>query len=162
MVTAYLRGNGETSGLLDPVRYWRSVLDRQPPGLVAKVTGGAGFAADAVEVFEGINTRLLTAALALVIALLVLIYRSPIFLFLPLAAVLAALERVPGVATVSGPVASGRDGVLLQATLDRDPYSTAAYDLVDDIRRAVRRADAGALVGGRERCRARRASGCLA
>ena len=31
-------------------------------GLEAKVTGGAGFSADAIEVFEGINGTLLLAA----------------------------------------------------------------------------------------------------
>ncbi|SEH15738.1 putative drug exporter of the RND superfamily [Thermoleophilum album] len=90
IITAYLRGNGKTEGLLEPVDYWRRVLERQPPGLVAKLTGGAGFSADAIKVFEGINGRLLGAALTLVILLLIAIYRSPIFLFLPLAAVLAA------------------------------------------------------------------------
>jgi len=156
VVTAYLRGNGETSGLLDPVRYWRSVLDRQPPGLVAKVTGGAGFAADAVEVFEGINTRLLTAALALVIALLVLIYRSPIFLFLPLAAVLAAevLSRSLGwlVAelgvTVNGQSSSIMSVLVLGAGTDYALLIVARYreelHYLDDRFEAARRALASA------------------
>jgi RND superfamily putative drug exporter len=55
-----------------------------------KITGGAGYAADAIEVFEGINGTLLLAAVSLVIVLLILIYRSPIFLFIPLAAVIFA------------------------------------------------------------------------
>ncbi|MDQ3725760.1 MAG: MMPL family transporter, partial [Actinomycetota bacterium] len=59
-------------------------------GLEVKITGGAGFAADAIEVFESLNGTLLLAALALVIFLLIIIYRSPIFLFIPLIAVVFA------------------------------------------------------------------------
>ena len=55
-----------------------------------KITGGAGFSADAIEVFEDINGTLLLAALSLVIFLLILIYRSPMFFFIPLAAVVFA------------------------------------------------------------------------
>ena len=59
-------------------------------GLEAKITGGAGFSADAIEVFEGINGTLLLAALSLVIFLLIVIYRSPMFFLIPLLAVLFA------------------------------------------------------------------------
>ncbi len=59
-------------------------------GLEVKITGGAGYAADAIEVFETINGTLLLAAVSLVIVLLILIYRSPVFLFIPLAAVIFA------------------------------------------------------------------------
>ena len=55
-----------------------------------KITGGAGYSADAIKVFEGINGTLLLAAVSLVIVLLILIYRSPIFLFVPLTAVIFA------------------------------------------------------------------------
>ena len=55
-----------------------------------KITGGAGFSADAIEVFEGINGTLLLAALSLVIFLLIVIYRSPIFFLIPLVAVIFA------------------------------------------------------------------------
>ena len=55
-----------------------------------KITGGAGFSADAIEVFEGINGTLLLAAVSLVIFLLIVIYRSPMFFLIPLAAVLFA------------------------------------------------------------------------
>ncbi len=54
------------------------------------MTGGAGFSADAIEVFEGINGTLLLAALSLVIFLLIVIYRSPFFFLIPLAAVIFA------------------------------------------------------------------------
>ena len=59
-------------------------------GLEVKITGGAGFSADAIEVFEGINGTLLLAALSLVIFLLIVIYRSPMFFLIPLIAVIFA------------------------------------------------------------------------
>jgi putative drug exporter of the RND superfamily len=90
IVTAYIKGNGEGERILDPVKYWREVLPEDDGGLQARVTGGAGFSADAIEVYEGINGTLLLAAVSLVIFLLIAIYRSPFFFLIPLAAVLFA------------------------------------------------------------------------
>ncbi len=90
LIDAYIKGNGEGKRILDPVKYWREQIDEPPAGLAVKITGGAGFSADAIEVFEGINGTLLLAAVSLVIFLLIVIYRSPFFFFIPLAAVLFA------------------------------------------------------------------------
>jgi RND superfamily putative drug exporter len=90
IVTAYIKGNGEGERILDPVKAWREDIAGAPTGLEVKITGGAGFSADAIEVFEGINGTLLLAAVSLVIFLLIVIYRSPMFFFIPLAAVLFA------------------------------------------------------------------------
>src|SRR5687768_1158649 len=90
IVTAYLKGEGEGDQILDPVQFWRDTVSDPGGGLEVKITGGAGYAADAIEVFESINGTLLLAAITLVIVLLILIYRSPIFLFVPLAAVIFA------------------------------------------------------------------------
>jgi RND superfamily putative drug exporter len=90
IITAYINGEGEGDRIVDPVKFWREQLEDQPSGLDVKITGGAGFSADAIEVFEGINGTLLLAALALVIFLLIVIYRSPMFLFIPLIAVIFA------------------------------------------------------------------------
>jgi putative drug exporter of the RND superfamily len=90
IVTAYLKGDGEGDTILDPVDFWRDTVSDPGGGLEVKITGGAGYAADAIKVFEGINGTLLLAAVTLVIVLLILIYRSPIFLFVPLAAVIFA------------------------------------------------------------------------
>ncbi len=90
IVTAYIKGNGDGERIVDPVKYWREVLPGEDGGLEAKVTGGAGFSADAIEVFEGINGTLLLAALSLVIFLLIVIYRSPMFFLIPLVAVIFA------------------------------------------------------------------------
>ncbi len=51
------------------------------------MTGPAGFAADAIKIFESINGSLLFAAVGLVFVLLILIYRSPLFFWIPLLAV---------------------------------------------------------------------------
>ena len=90
IVTAYLKGEGEGDLILDPVEFWRDTVSDPGGGLEVKITGGAGYAADAIEVFESINGTLLLAAVSLVIFLLILIYRSPIFLFIPLAAIIFA------------------------------------------------------------------------
>jgi hypothetical protein len=90
IVTAYIKAEGEAERITDPVKDWREVIEDQPAGLDAKITGGAGFSADAIEVFESLNGTLLLAAVSLVIFLLILIYRSPMFFFIPLAAVLFA------------------------------------------------------------------------
>jgi RND superfamily putative drug exporter len=85
-----ITGDGDGATILDPVDDIRDRVSDPGGGLEVKVTGPAGFAADAIKVFEGINGTLLSAALALVIFLLILIYRSPIFLWIPLFAVVFA------------------------------------------------------------------------
>ena len=85
-----IRGTGEGSGIIDPVDDYRATLKTEEgrgDGLNVKVAGPAGIAADAIKVFEGINGTLLFAAFGLVIFLLILIYRSPIFWFFPILAV---------------------------------------------------------------------------
>ncbi len=90
IVTAYLKGDGESDSILDPIDFWRDTVSDPGGGLEVKITGGAGYAADAIKVFESIDGTLLLAALSLVIFLLIVIYRSPIFLFIPLLAVIFA------------------------------------------------------------------------
>jgi putative drug exporter of the RND superfamily len=55
-----------------------------------EVTGPAGCAADAIEVFDSINGTLLAGTALLVFVLLVLIYRSPIFWLIPFFSVIVA------------------------------------------------------------------------
>jgi putative drug exporter of the RND superfamily len=90
IVTAYINAEGEGDRIVDPVKEWRDLVSGDRDGLEVKITGGGGFSTDAIEVFESINGTLLLAAVSLVIFLLILIYRSPIFLFIPLIAVLFA------------------------------------------------------------------------
>ena len=90
IVTSYIKAEGEGEVIVDAVKGWRDVLDDMPEGLEAKVTGGGGFSSDAIEVFEGTNGTLLLAAVSLVIFLLIVIYRSPMFFLIPLIAVMFA------------------------------------------------------------------------
>lgn len=90
IVTAYLTGDGQGDTILDPIEDWRDAISNPGGGLEVKITGGAGYAADAITVFENINSTLVLAALGLLVFLLIVIYRSPIFLFLPLTAVIFA------------------------------------------------------------------------
>ncbi len=83
-------GDGDGETILDPIDDIRERVSDPGGGLAVKVTGPAGFAADAIKVFENINGTLLGAALLIVVILLILIYRSPIFLWIPLFAVVFA------------------------------------------------------------------------
>ena len=68
----------------------REVVADPPAGLQVEITGPAGFAADAIDVFESINGTLVAATALLVFVLLILIYRSPIFWLIPFFAVIVA------------------------------------------------------------------------
>jgi RND superfamily putative drug exporter len=135
IVTAYIKGNGEGERILDPVKYWRDAISNPGGGLSVKITGGAGFSADAIEVFEGINGTLLLAAVSLVIFLLIVIYRSPMFFFIPLAAVLFAetLSRSLGYgvselgATINGQSSSIMSVLVLGAGTDYALLLVARY-----------------------------------
>ena len=81
-------GTGED--FLDSVTTSASARTSGRDGREVEVTGAAGFGADAIEVFGDINGQLLLAAGGLVLILLILIYRSPIFWTIPLFTVLFA------------------------------------------------------------------------
>ncbi|NUK01524.1 MMPL family transporter [Streptomyces lunaelactis] len=60
-------------------------------GLAVHITGPGGTAADFSEAFEGIDSTLLFAALAVVIVMLLITFRSPTLLLVPVIAVVGAL-----------------------------------------------------------------------
>ena len=62
----------------------------QRDGLEVKLTGAAGYSLDAIKVFGGVNGPLLLAAASIVLVLLIVIYRSPIFWMIPFFAVVLA------------------------------------------------------------------------
>jgi putative drug exporter of the RND superfamily len=64
-----------------------ATADLRPSGLSVAVTGPAGFTADLVTAFGGIDGRLLLVSLLAVFTILLLVYRSPL---LPLAALTTA------------------------------------------------------------------------
>jgi len=88
LLEAKVRANGEADTILDPVDLARDRIEASAqPGVETAVTGGGGFSADAVNVFESINGTLLLATAGIVFLLLLIVYRSPIFWFFPLFAV---------------------------------------------------------------------------
>ena len=87
IVRSSIKSDGEAQTILDPVDAVRKRVSGRGGALQVKVTGAAGFSADSIKIFEGINGTLLGAAFLLVLVLLALIYRSPIFLWIPLIAV---------------------------------------------------------------------------
>ena len=91
LITPIRDVNGDGDLLLDSTKEVRDrVKAGAPPGLEVKVTGPAGFSADAIEVFSQINGTLLIATAGLVFFLLIAIYRSPIFWLIPMFAVAVA------------------------------------------------------------------------
>jgi putative drug exporter of the RND superfamily len=87
LVTPLFIEKGDSDALLDAVDDIRDRVHDAPEGLQVKVTGGAGYSADAIDVFSNINSTLLLATALIVFVLLVIIYRSPIFWILPLLSV---------------------------------------------------------------------------
>ena len=90
IVQALITGDGESETILDPVDAARKRVSDPGGGLQAKVTGPAGYAADQIKVFESINGTLLGAGFLLILILLALIYRSPVFLWIPLLSIIFA------------------------------------------------------------------------
>ncbi len=66
-------------------------------GLETDVTGAAGYAADASQVFAGIDGTLLYSTLAIVVFILLLTYRSPLLWLLPVLSAGAALMSAEAV-----------------------------------------------------------------
>ncbi|MCF3135275.1 MMPL family transporter [Streptomyces olivochromogenes] len=60
-------------------------------GLAVHITGPGGTSADFSKAFEGIDSTLLFSAMAVVVVMLLLTYRSPTLLFVPLFGVVVAL-----------------------------------------------------------------------
>ena len=87
LLLANIDTNGVGTTISKPVEKVRSIASNPGGGLQVKVTGSAGFSADAIKVFQGINGALAAAAFSLVILLLIIIYRSPVFWLIPITAV---------------------------------------------------------------------------
>ncbi|MDP9399870.1 MAG: MMPL family transporter, partial [Actinomycetota bacterium] len=116
LVGNQIRGTGEGEDIIDPVEAYRELVSDPGGGLQVKVAGPAGISADAIKVFEGINGTLLAAAFGLVVVLLILIYRSPVFWILPIAAVGVAELATRGlgwVLTELGVTVNGQSSAIL-------------------------------------------------
>jgi putative drug exporter of the RND superfamily len=117
LITPLFIEEGDADALVDAVTDIRERVHDAPEGLEVEVTGGAGYSADAIEVFGDINSTLLLATLLIVVVLLVLIYRSPIFWFLPVLSVIFAEVTVRAIGyglAEAGVVINGQTaGILL-------------------------------------------------
>jgi RND superfamily putative drug exporter len=69
----------------------RATTERGSDGLATHITGPGGFAADSNDAFEGIDGTLLFSALAVVVVILLITYRSLSLLLLPVLSVIGAL-----------------------------------------------------------------------
>ena len=83
-------GNGVGDAFEQGVEEIRDRAGTSQDGLEVKVTGAAGYSLDAIKVFGGVNGPLLYAAAGIVLILLIIIYRSPIFWIIPFTAVILA------------------------------------------------------------------------
>jgi putative drug exporter of the RND superfamily len=103
--------------LVDDVDAIRQRVGEGSDGLDVKVTGGAGFSADAVKIFNNIDSKLLYATLLIVAVLLLITYRSPVLWLIPLITVAFAEQCSRAVAYAlaqSGVVVNGETaGVLV-------------------------------------------------
>ena len=117
LVANQITGTGDGGDILDPVDAYREAVSAdRDDGLQVKVAGPAGISADAIKVFEGINGTLVGAAFLLVIVLLILIYRSPIFWFFPILAVAFAEITARGIGwalTEVGVTVNGQSSAIL-------------------------------------------------
>ena len=90
IVPITVESNGWTS-VSDAVKHIRTTAERNAGGLQVHITGPGGFAADSNEAFKGIDGTLLFAALAVVVVILLITYRSLSLLLLPVISVVGAL-----------------------------------------------------------------------
>lgn len=79
------------SEIADTVAALAALFEGAPDGLEAYVTGPAGFTADLVAGFAGIDGILLLTALGAVLVILVIVYRSPLLPFIVLGTAVFAL-----------------------------------------------------------------------
>jgi putative drug exporter of the RND superfamily len=109
-------GDGSGDMFQDAVQSIRDRIGEPDKGLEVKLTGAAGFSLDAIKVFAGINGTLLYAAALIVLILLVIIYRSPIFWAIPFFSVLLAEGASRGAGYLlaeAGVTINGQTGCIL-------------------------------------------------
>jgi RND superfamily putative drug exporter len=90
-------GSGGWETLGSVVEEIKQVTDASPDGLESHVTGPGGFAADQIEVFAGIDGKLLGVAALVVVVILLFTYRSPVLWLLPVFSAFVALTTAQAV-----------------------------------------------------------------
>jgi putative drug exporter of the RND superfamily len=99
---------------VDAIRMVAPPPEGDEGGLAAYVTGEAGFEADRSEAVQGIDETLLAVTVAVLLVLLLVIYRSPLVALVPL--VVVALAYLVAAGVTYGLVAAGLTGVSGQTT----------------------------------------------
>jgi len=79
------------NGAIVPVGSMRAIARAGANGLASHVTGQLGYAADNAKEYKGVTSTLLYAALAVVIVILLISYRSPVLWLLPVISSVAVL-----------------------------------------------------------------------
>jgi RND superfamily putative drug exporter len=106
--------NGDVDGIVARAR--AVVRDGLPPGLTADATGAAAGRADAGAANARIDTSLTLATVGVVAVLLLITYRSPVLLFVPLVCVVCGVVVAQGgtyLAGRAGAVVSGSSFILM-------------------------------------------------
>ena len=84
-------GSQGWNGATTAVNSIHAITASNPSGLVSHITGQVGYAADNANVFKGLDKTLLYSALAVVIVILLITYRSPVLWLLPVISSVVAL-----------------------------------------------------------------------
>ncbi|MCX4760592.1 MMPL family transporter [Streptomyces sp. NBC_01275] len=87
-ITMGEKGWEQISPAVDSIR---DVVGKGGAGLAVHITGPGGTSADFSKAFEGIDSTLLLSAMAVVVVMLLITYRSPTLLLVPLLGVVVAL-----------------------------------------------------------------------
>ena len=109
-------GEGQGDLFENAAQHIRDTAGESSGGLTVKTTGAAGFSLDAIKVFGNINGTLLGVAALIVLVLLIIIYRSPIFWVIPFFTVLLAESAARGFGYLlaeAGVTINGQSGGIL-------------------------------------------------
>jgi RND superfamily putative drug exporter len=137
------------NGAIAPVGSMRAIAAAGADGMATHVTGPLGYAADNAKVYKGISSTLLYAALAVVIVILLITYRSPVLWLLPVISSGVALITADAVVyllaahaglTVNEESAAILDVLVFGASTDYALLIVARYR--EELRRHDRRAPA--------------------
>ena len=111
-----IRATGDSERFEAGMDEIRDRVSGERGGLTVKVTGAAGYGADAIKVFGNINGTLLGVTALVVLILLIIIYRSPIFWAIPFFTVLLAESSARGFGYLiaeAGVTINGQSGGIL-------------------------------------------------
>jgi len=106
------------SATLDKIRSYAYTVGLH--GMRLETTGPAGIASDTTKLFQDADMMLLFATVALILVILVVIYRSPLLALLPLiiaGVVYAVVDRVIGIAALNGWIVVDKQAISIMMIL---------------------------------------------